>query len=328
MPSVNKNVYAPRRRYPALLGALGAFIALGAFAHAEPSGGRIIVGAPESSSRLGLMYALGEQVRSFFEAGVTPQSMLFLAAAAFVYGILHALGPGHQKTLVSGYLLADGGSVRHAVAVAGTAAASHAVSVIGLFSVLALVGSGFGTLDIQRATYLVTLISALALVALSLVMLVRRIRILAGNLSGHAAVHDHAAPSCPDHAPSDHPGTASSCTCRACAGAAKQEVVKNPLRMIIAGSLAPCPGAAAFMLLGFRLGEPLAGIIAVLSISLGMWLTLVGIALVSVYARRSSLHAANAKSGLLMSRIADIFGVAGSAAVFLFAVFALLPWSF
>ena len=35
------------------------------------------------------------------------QPMVFIFALAFGYGIVHALGPGHGKALVAGYLLAN-----------------------------------------------------------------------------------------------------------------------------------------------------------------------------------------------------------------------------
>ncbi len=54
---------------------------------------------------------------------------LFLAMA---FGALHAIGPGHGKTLMAAYLVGAGGRMRQAVAVGGAVAVMHTASVLGL----------------------------------------------------------------------------------------------------------------------------------------------------------------------------------------------------
>ena len=49
---------------------------------------------------------------------------------AFLYGIFHALGPGHGKTVIVGYFLGRGGSIRRGVAMAGWIALSHVVGAV------------------------------------------------------------------------------------------------------------------------------------------------------------------------------------------------------
>ena len=64
--------------------------------------------------------------------------MLLAMALAFAFGALHALGPGHGKTLMAAYLVGSGGRARHAVAVGGAVAVMHTASVLALgFVVLA-----------------------------------------------------------------------------------------------------------------------------------------------------------------------------------------------
>ncbi|HKN80025.1 MAG TPA: hypothetical protein VJZ98_01685, partial [Actinomycetota bacterium] len=51
---------------------------------------------------------------------------------AFGFAALHALGPGHGKTLMAAYLVGAGGSARHAIAVGGSVAGMHTASVVAL----------------------------------------------------------------------------------------------------------------------------------------------------------------------------------------------------
>ena len=58
--------------------------------------------------------------------------ILFLLAAAFGWGALHALSPGHGKTMVAGYLVGARGTPRHAVILGLTVTATHTVAVFAL----------------------------------------------------------------------------------------------------------------------------------------------------------------------------------------------------
>ena len=58
--------------------------------------------------------------------------MVFALLLAFGFGALHALGPGHGKTLMAAYLVGAGGRARQAVAVGAAVATMHTASVLGL----------------------------------------------------------------------------------------------------------------------------------------------------------------------------------------------------
>src|ERR1700676_1510897 len=49
---------------------------------------------------------------------------------AFLYGVFHALGPGHGKTVIVGYFLGRGGSIPLGVAMASWIALSHVIGPI------------------------------------------------------------------------------------------------------------------------------------------------------------------------------------------------------
>lgn len=211
----------------------------------------------------------------------------FIAAA---YGVVHALGPGHQKTLVAGYLLAKGGGPLRALFLSLYAAIAHAGSVLVLFLILLALDLGFGADRTGRASTLATIISGYVLVFLASTMLFSKIRLLIN------AFRD---------------GSTESCSCSACS----KKDSSLPF-IIFAGSLAPCPGAAFFILYGFSIGKPFAGVVAVLSISLGMWLTLFGAGLLAITVRRSI--------SVFSPRISAMVSVLGSFCILVFALALIL----
>lgn len=83
-------------------------------------------GGPSSAERPGATDG------AFAELAGGGSPMLLALALAFAFGALHALGPGHGKTLMAAYLVGAGGRARQAVAVGGAVAVMHTASVLAL----------------------------------------------------------------------------------------------------------------------------------------------------------------------------------------------------
>ena len=58
--------------------------------------------------------------------------LLVLLLAAFGWGALHALSPGHGKAMVAAYLVGTRGKPRHAVALGATVTVTHTIGVFAL----------------------------------------------------------------------------------------------------------------------------------------------------------------------------------------------------
>lgn len=110
-------------------------------------------------------------------------------AAAFVLGSLHALTPGHNKTLVGSYLVGARGRLHHAVLIGMVTAFSHTASAL-IVGILALSTAG----QIASAKYLqwVGLPSGVLTVGLGLWLLRRHFR--AGGSHDDSHGHDHGHP--------------------------------------------------------------------------------------------------------------------------------------
>src|SRR5262245_2311031 len=59
-----------------------------------------------------------------------------LAVLSFVYGVLHAVGPGHGKTIISSYVVANEETVRRGVIISFIAAGLQALTAVVLVGVL------------------------------------------------------------------------------------------------------------------------------------------------------------------------------------------------
>ena len=63
-------------------------------------------------------------------------AMLALAGLSFLYGVVHAVGPGHGKAIISSYVVANEETVRRGIMISFIAAALQAVTAILLVSIL------------------------------------------------------------------------------------------------------------------------------------------------------------------------------------------------
>jgi nickel/cobalt exporter len=67
---------------------------------------------------------------------LTPGIGAFAVVVAFVVGAVHALGPGHGKTLLGAYLVGGGGTIRDAVRLGVAVSLMHTASVLALGAVV------------------------------------------------------------------------------------------------------------------------------------------------------------------------------------------------
>src|SRR5262245_11829690 len=82
-----------------------------------------------------LQRALAGSVKRM-KSGNAISGALALAALSFVYGVLHAVGPGHGKAIISSYVVANEETVRRGVLISFIAAGFQALTAIALVSVL------------------------------------------------------------------------------------------------------------------------------------------------------------------------------------------------
>jgi ABC-type nickel/cobalt efflux system permease component RcnA len=206
---------------------------------------------------------------------------------AFLYGIFHALGPGHGKTVIVGYFLGRGGSIRRGVAMAGWIALSH---VVGAVTVVVIVHAVLREIYITPVEEMLSLrlVSYGAILLIGLAMLTMTIRRRSGEAGAchhHGRAHSHGH----SHGPGAH-------------GTGEQRL------LAIAAGFLPCSGAILILVFALTNGILLTGLVMTLLIALGMGLTLALLGIASVLAHRqiAGRLAGGARLGSLLALLGPI----------------------
>ena len=222
--------------------------------------------------------------RSRFTELISAQhlSAWFLFTAAFIaigLGGLHALEPGHGKTIVAAYLVGSRGTARHAVLLGLIVTASHTAGVFAL-----------GAITLYASRYIVpeqlypwlSAFSGITIAGLGCYMLLRR-------LTGTATDHSHALGAGHQHwifwKHSKDKGAAEN----------QHRIEEAPMKPVsltqlftlgITGGIIPCPAALIVLLSAFSLHRIGLGFFLIVAFSVGLAGVLIGFGTLMVYARR------------------------------------------
>ena len=237
----------------------------------------------------------------------TPQisPLLFLASLliALILGALHALSPGHGKTIVAAYLVGSQGKAYHAIVLGTIVTLTHTGSVFLL---------GLATLSLSQYIMptqlfpMLELVSGLLIVALGVALLVPRLKVWLGERrrlkepavakkveksekSTRLTIQQEIKESGAEHShnPEDF-GAIPLPT-----GVA--ELRANPLEGIswrslialgVSGGLVPCPDAIAILLIAITINRILFGLTLIVSFSLGLAVILIAIGIIMVQSKQ------------------------------------------
>ena len=201
--------------------------------------------------------------------------MLVGMVVAFGLGAIHALSPGHGKTIVAAYLVGSRGTARHAAFLGAMVTFTHTISVFFL---------GFVTLFLSRYVLpekiypVLGAISGLSIVWIGGMLFFQRMRAATGKGHAHnhdhhhhhgdgALVHDHGDGHVHSHVP-------------------EGEVSLGSLAALGAsGGLVPCPSALVLLLSSVALGRVALGLTLLVAFSLGLAVVLMGIGMMVLYAK-------------------------------------------
>lgn len=202
--------------------------------------------------------------------GRTGPLMLLAVLLSFGVGALHALGPGHGKTLMAAYLVGSGGGVRHAIGVGGAVAAMHTASVLALGIVVLSATEVFAPEAVYPWLALGSGIIALSLGAWMLV-----VRLAA---SDGWTEHGH------DHAHSTTPTLSR----------------KGLTAIALAGGILPSPSALLVLLASVAIHRVAYGLVLIAAFSLGLASALVAVGILALRTRDALAHRLSTRVGRLM----------------------------
>jgi nickel/cobalt transporter (NicO) family protein len=220
-------------------------------------------------------------------------ALFTLLGLAFAYGVVHAIGPGHGKAVIAGYIVANETALKRGIALAFAAAIVQAM--IALFVVIGVARLVGGTArEIDSTIFTIERIGFAIILAMGLWLTWRKGRALLGFASAEATCqHDHG----PNPAIFQRGSRAS------LAWAA------------IGAGIRPCTGA--IILLVFALSQRLYGLGAasVMAMAIGTAIGTSLFALIAVKAKHFALWLASGRSHLALRVQLGIETLAGLALV-------------
>jgi nickel/cobalt exporter len=269
----------------------------------------------KANGYIGRLYAWLNSLVSL--ASPSPIVILTSLLAALLWGAVHALTPGHGKTVVAAYLIGNRGTARHAAFLGLTVTLTHTLGVFAL-----------GGVAIYLSRYILpealfpwlSVVSGLLVVVIGLSLFFSRSRDVFGAGSrkarnthvehvdadgassshspgGHehshvrihsAHTHSHGDSRHPhSHSGHEHTHSHSGHTHSHLPGADGSKVTwRSLLALGISSGLIPCPAALVLLLSAISLGRLGFGMVLVVAFSAGLAIVLTGIGLLLIYARR------------------------------------------
>jgi ABC-type nickel/cobalt efflux system permease component RcnA len=189
-------------------------------------------------------------------------------ALALFWGAAHALSPGHGKTIIAAYLIGKRGTAKDAVLLGGIVTLTHTAGVFGL----GLVTLALSQWIVPDTLYpWINLAAGVLVVSIGLTVLRSRLSHVAGGHDhGHGHGHSHA----PGHS-HDHGHDHASLSKRSLIGVG------------VSGGILPCPSALVVLLAAISLHRLAFGLVLIVAFSLGLALSITGLGLVAVFAKRA-----------------------------------------
>ena len=251
-----------------------------------------------------------------------------LLALSFVYGVFHAVGPGHGKAVISAYLVSSGETAKRGIALSFMAAFVQAVTAVVVVGVLAMV-LHVTAMTMTQATNWFEIASYALVAAVGGWLLWSKAfggghhhhhhhfdpgggghdDHHAGHDDDHDHHHDHASGGAHDHGGDCEHGHLHA---PAPALAIARTPVARVWSTIMAVGIRPCSGAIIVLVFALSQGLFLAGVAATFVMALGTGLTVATIATLAVSARGVAVRIAGVDSPLTarLVRAAEITAAA------------------
>jgi len=195
-------------------------------------------------------------------------SYFWLLFFSFIYGVLHALGPGHGKTLVASYFLTENHSVLKAFNISLLIGIVHTFSAFLLTVAIYLVLNLFFVSFVTNVDYVATKLSATIIIAIASYLLYKKYR-SSKKIANKMTF-------------SVYNPNAFSCGCSAC------NTKSEDLGVILAAGIVPCPGTVTIFIFTSGLGIYYVGFLSAIFMSLGMSLIIFITSYLSIKIRKRS----------------------------------------
>lgn len=195
-----------------------------------------------------MQQTIQEAIINLKEKGTFTAYALFIGIS-FLYGLLHAAGPGHGKALVSSYLFASQHRYTKALSMAALIGIVHTFAAFLLTLIIYVLFDLFFNAFFADVTYYATKLSAFIIIG------------IAGYLGWQKIQAIKRTPKLVSF--STHPFT---CKCSSCSPKSQS----TDWGVVLSAGVIPCPGTITIFIFALNTGAYLLGFLAALSMSLGM----------------------------------------------------------
>ena len=263
-----------------------------------------------------------------------------LALLSFVYGVLHAVGPGHGKTIISSYVVANEETVRRGVIISFIAAGLQALTAVVLVGVL-LIALGATGLQVNAWSNQLESISYAMIALVGLYLLLSQAKsiwrrwqgdapvtvIEARDDNGHGDHHHHAQQDHHHHGHDEHhhhhnhhhaPGEACDhmVDARQLAGSISW---RKMMAVVFSVGIRPCTGAILVLVFALTQGLFWAGVAATFAMALGTAITVAVLATLAIGSRELALRLGGTNS-TWASMVWTTCAIGGAIIILLFGV--------
>ena len=219
------------------------------------------------------------KIKSLFESikdEKNPMTYLFLLFFAYIYGVIHALGPGHGKTLVASYFLSNERSYSKALFISVAIGFVHTFSAFLLTVTIYFFVNTFLAQFLNDTVFYTTKISALIIIVIAIYLIYKKYK-------AYKTIEQKSKTPVYKFSVTPHVST---CGCNSC----KVDNNSTDMALIISAGIIPCPGTTTIFIFAISLGLYYAGFVSALVMSMGMSTIIFFSALLSVAVRKKSTN--------------------------------------
>jgi len=179
-----------------------------------------------------------------------PLLLVSLLAIAFIYGIFHAIGPGHGKSIISSWIISQQRSLHDVLLISVFAAALHALSAALIVGGTYVIMGKFAAVSTQKLNTYLQIAAAILVIIIGLVMIVH---LVIGRFTKNSST---LGPATPTAMPAG-----------------------KPLLVAFSIGVVPCPVTSVILIFCLTLGLIWQGILLAISFAVGMGVSLVAVSL-------------------------------------------------
>lgn len=213
----------------------------------------------------------------------TPAIALFGLLLAFGLGAMHAMSPGHGKTVVGAYLVGSRGTIKHAAFLGATVTITHTLGVFAL-GLITLFASNY--ILPERLMPFLSFVSGLLVFFIGISLFKDRLFNTfgwqkSGHHHNHSDEHSHHHDEHHSHDGHSHDAFTHTHDGQTHSHLPPEKISwRGLLGLGISGGLLPCPSALVLMLSAISVGRAGYGLILTLVFSLGLAATLTAVGLI------------------------------------------------